>query len=96
MCSNREYRGYPDDQRDYFSIHPLSGGQITITLKNHTGQGVQLQLFYGDVGHRVGYDPDPPYKIEYLGDPGWYYIYIYTASGYNNTTAYTLRATFPE
>ena len=96
LCSNREYRGYPDDQRDYFSIHPLSGGQITITLKNHTGQGVQLQLFYGDVGHRVGYDPDPPYKIEYLGDPGWYYIYIYTASGYNNTTAYTLRATFPE
>jgi hypothetical protein len=43
----------------------------------------------------VDYDLDPPsYHIEYTGLAGWYYIYIYTASGYNNTTSYTLRVVY--
>ena len=36
---------------------------------------------------------DASYHIMYTGPAGWYYIYIYTAGGYNTTTPYTLRAT---
>ena len=95
LRSDRDYYGYPDDAKDYFSIYLRTGGDITIDLTGHNGQGVQLQLFYQSVDNRVDYDLDPPsYHIEYTGLAGWYYIYIYTASGYNNTTSYTLRVVY--
>jgi hypothetical protein len=97
LRSGQDYHGYPNDQKDYFSINPGSGGQIVIDLSNHTGAGVQLQLFYqvADVEHRVAFDRDAPYHIQYTGQPGTYYIYIYTESSYNSSTAYTLRVTYP-
>ena len=56
-----------------------------------------MQLFYQAASeeNRVAFDLESPYHIEYSGQAGWYYIYIYTASGYNNSTAYTLRVIFP-
>jgi len=54
-----------------------------------------LQLFYQTPGNVVAYDLNPPYHIDYNGQPGLYYIYIYTAGGYNSTTPYTLRVTYP-
>ncbi len=96
LRSGRDYYGYPNDEKDYFSIYVRRSGTITIDLSNHTGQGVQLQLFYQSTANRVAYDLDPPYHITYNGQPGWYYIYIYTAGGYHQATPYTLRVTFPE
>ncbi len=96
LRSGRDYYGYPNDEKDYFSICVRRSGTITIDLSNHTGQGVQLQLFYQSLANRVAYDLDPPYRVTYNGQPGRYYIYLYTAGGYNQTTPYTLRATFPE
>jgi hypothetical protein len=95
LRSGRDYYGYPNDEKDYFSIYLRTGGTITIDLTNHTGQGVQLQLFYQSTNNRVDYDLDAPYHITYTGPAGWYYIYIYTAGGYNTTTPYTLRVTYP-
>ena len=97
LRSAQDYYGYPNDQKDYFSINPGTSGQIVIDLTNVTGSGVQLQLFYqvADVDHRVAFDRDAPYHIEYTGGPGVYYIYIYTESGYNSSNAYTLRVTYP-
>ena len=95
LRSGRDYYGYPNDQKDYFSIYLRTGGQIVIDLNNHTGQGVQLQLFYQTTGNLVAGDLDAPYHIEYTGPAGWYYIYIYTAGNYNSSTAYTLRLTYP-
>jgi hypothetical protein len=94
LRSGRDYYGYPDE-KDYFSIYLRSGGTITIDLTNHTGQGVQLQLFYQSTNNRVDSDLNAPYHITYTGPAGWYYIYIYTAGGYNTTTPYTLRVTYP-
>jgi len=91
----RDYYGYPNDQRDFFGIYVRTGGDIIVDLSNHTGQGVQLQLFYQSVGNLLTYVYEPPYHIEYPGLAGWYYIHIYTESGYNQATPYTLRATFP-
>ena len=95
LRSGRDYYGYPNDEKDYFSIYLRTAGMITINLTNHTGIGVQLQLFYQTPGNTVAYDLYPPYSIEYNGQPGFYYIYIYTAGGYNSTTPYTLRVTYP-
>jgi len=94
LRSDRDYYGYPDDAKDYFSIYLCTGGDVTIDLTGHNGQGVQLQLFYQSVDNRVAYVPHPPYHIEYTGLAGWYYVYIYTASGYNSTTSYTLQVLY--
>jgi hypothetical protein len=97
LVSGKFYYGYPNDQKDYFSVYLPTAGTLTIDLTNHTGTDPQLQLFYqlADVDHRVGYDPTAPYQIVYDGQPGWYYIYIYAIGGYNTTTPYTLRVTYP-
>jgi hypothetical protein len=95
LRSSENYQGYPNDQRDYFSFYVEAAGPIHITLNNHTGIQTQLQLFYQNTDTRVGFDPEVPFEIAYNGQPGWYYLYIFTGSGYNNTTAYTLHASFP-
>ncbi len=95
LRSGKDYYGYPDDDRDYFSIDVDTGGKIVIDLSDHLDEGVQLQLFYESVGDLKKLDYTPPYHIEYTGDPGVYYIYIYTASGYSDTEPYTIRVTYP-
>jgi len=99
LISERDYYGYPDDERDYFSIYTRREGQITVNLTGHTGQGVQLQLFHGapepDGSNRVELVHQELYEIVQHGPAGWYYILIYTESGHNEHTPYTLRVTYP-
>ena len=98
LISGRDYYGYPNDARDYFSIYTRQAGEITVNLTGHTGQGVQLQLFYQGIDNRVGYQivSGGQATIGHIGPAGWYYAYIYTAGGYNNDTPYTLQITYPE
>jgi hypothetical protein len=91
----RDYHGYPDDKKDYFSIEVYKPGEITIDLTGHTGEDVQLQLFYESTSNRVASATAPPYHLEHTGNPGTYYIYINTGRGWNTDTKYTLRAGFP-
>jgi uncharacterized membrane protein len=95
LRSGRDYFGYPNDAYDFFSVYLTQPGQLNVTLTNHTGQGVQLQLFYQSTANRVGFVPSPPYTLSYNGQAGWYYIFIFTESGFNSTTPYTLRVTYP-
>jgi len=39
LHSGQDYFGYPDDQKDYFSVHLSTPGTISIDLSNHSGQG---------------------------------------------------------
>jgi len=100
LLSDEEYYGYPNDDRDYFSIYTRQAGEITVDLTGHTGGGVQLVLWYGaprdDRSNAVARRYASPYTITYTGPAGWYYIYIYTESGYNEDTPYTLRVTYPQ
>jgi hypothetical protein len=94
--AGRDYYGYPNDDRDYWSFYAAAAGSIQVDLTNHTGQGVQLQLFYqSPAGGPVAYVTSAPYHLDYNGQAGWYYAYIYTESGYNQTTPYTLRVSYP-
>jgi trimeric autotransporter adhesin len=95
LRSGRDYFGYPNDARDFFSVYMTQPGQLNVTLSNHTGQGVQLQLFYQSAANRVAFVPNPPYTVSHNGPAGWYYIFIFTESGYHSHTPYTLRVTYP-
>jgi len=95
LRAGQDYFGYPDDQKDYFSVYLNTPGTISIDLSNHTGQGVQLLLYYQSDSNMVARDFTQPYHIDYSGVPGWYYVYIYTEAGFNNITSYTLRVSYP-
>jgi len=98
LISGRDYYGYPNDARDYFSIYMRQAGAITVNLTGHTGTGVQLQLWHGppqaDGSNRVAFKTQAPYQLTHTGPAGWYYVYIYTAGGYNSNTPYTLQVTY--
>jgi hypothetical protein len=93
--SGQDYQGYPDDADDYFSFITTASGTITVNVTGHTGTGVQVLLYFNSIENRVGLDNAAPYKITYNGAAGMYYVRIYTAGGYNSTTPYTLRVTYP-
>jgi uncharacterized repeat protein (TIGR01451 family) len=95
LRSHRTYYGHPNDEKDYFSIYLYRPGTISVDLSGHTGQHVQLQLFYQSTANRVAYDLEAPYHLEYSGEAGKYFIYISTGEGHNTATRYALRATFP-
>jgi uncharacterized repeat protein (TIGR01451 family) len=98
LISGQDYHGYPNDYADCFKIHLDARGQVAMKLDNHTGGGVQLQLYYrlGDDKKKVCRDTARPYEITCDADKaGWYCIRIKTVSGYNSDTAYTLQAIFP-
>jgi hypothetical protein len=93
--SGRDYYGYPDE-KDFFSFYTNKSGSISIDLADHTGQDVQLQLFYQDINNLVDFDSVPPFHIDRPNQPpGRYYIYIFTKSGHNQQNKYTLKASYP-
>lgn len=94
LNSGLDYYGFPNDVSDYFTFETSTRGQITIDLNNHTGQGIQL-LLYQAAGNLVQQDIEPPYRLEYMGDPGRYYVRVYSTGGFNITTRYTLRVVIP-
>lgn len=99
LVSGRDYFGYPNDDggtsKDYFGVYLASSGRLIVDISNHTGGGPQLQLFYQDSSHSVGFDPDAPYHIDYTGPAGWYYVYISSSEPFSTDTPYTLRVTYP-
>ncbi len=95
LLSGQDYFGYPDDVEDWFSVYLSTPGQMVVTLTGHTGGGVQL-LLYDQALQLKCLDNVPPYEMVCANQPaGWYYLRIYTASGWNDTTPYTLSVSFP-
>ncbi|MFZ6026191.1 MAG: hypothetical protein ACOYYS_00630 [Chloroflexota bacterium] len=92
----RDYFGYPNDAKDYFSFYLSDPGRVAVTLKNHTGQGVQMLLYHQapTANGEVARDYEAPYQLTYAGPAGWYYLYLYTPAGYNSSYYYTLRVDY--
>jgi hypothetical protein len=96
LRSGQSYCGYPNDNKDFFALYLFTGGTITADLSGHTGEGVQLQLFYQSTNNLVAFDTGlGDLQVQYNGPAGLYYLYIYTNSGFNNTTPYTLVVNYP-
>ena len=96
ILPQHDYYGYPDDDRDYWSLYLPTQSTINIDLLEMSAPG-QLQLFYGTATdeNRVASDIIPPYHIEHTGSAGLYYILIGTSSGHNREFRYVLRSQFP-
>lgn len=94
LRSGQDYQGYPDDDNDYFHFTSTASGTITVNMTGHTGTGVQVLLYDQDFS-MVQVDNTPPYAINYSAAPGKYSVRIYSAGGFNNTTPYTLKVTYP-
>jgi hypothetical protein len=96
LRSGQNYCGYPNDNKDFFSVYLPTAGTISADLTNHTGEGVQLQLFYQSTNNLVDHDTGlGDLHVEHNGPAGIYYLYIFTLSGFNSTTPYTLVVNFP-
>lgn len=97
LRSGQAYQGFPNDNWDVFTFIAPTAGTMHAELINHTGQNVQLQMYYQSAADPNSiYDWSPPFQLDYVnGPPGIYYVYIYTGSGYNSTTPYTLTITYP-
>jgi hypothetical protein len=96
LRSGQSYCGYPDDTRDFFKVYLFNAGTISADLTGHTGDGVQLQLFYQSTDNLVDFDSGAgSLHVEYNGPAGLYYLYIFTLSGHNSTTPYSLVVNYP-
>jgi uncharacterized repeat protein (TIGR01451 family) len=92
LLSGQFHFGYQNDQKDFFWFDVSKYGTIHVKLANASADGVQLQLFYkpADQLSRVAYRVAPPYNIDYTGEAGRYYVYVYATGGYNESQPYTL------
>ena len=92
MQPGQTYRGYPNDQYDYWSIYLSSPGSISVDLSDLSAPG-QLQLFYqvATEASRVAIDSQPPFHIDYIGPSGLYYVLVGVSSGFNSVYPYSLR-----
>jgi len=93
LVSGRRYHGYPNDTWDCFKFHQDSDGDIEVELADHVGRRVYLWLLDENM-NPVGIDDSSPFRIQYAGPEGQYYVCIYTGSGYTTTTPYALTVTF--
>jgi len=98
LTSGTSHFGYQNDPKDIFWFDADKGGTIRVNLTGQSAEGVQLQLYYRPDADpiRVDYKVSPPYAIEYAGDAGRYYIYIYSVGGYNESYPYTLWVEYPQ
>jgi hypothetical protein len=95
LISGKNYYGYHNDASDLFKVCLDANGQITMSLKNHSGTGVQLLLYDQSKKLMCDYDWSPPYEMTCTVSAGCYYVRIYTLAGYNTNKPYTLQVTFP-
>jgi len=98
LASGKAYYGYPDDSSDYYYLDVRSDGQIVLDLQGHGGQGVHTLVYYGTPSqdlHPQVCTGAPECHLTFAGKRGTYYVRIYTESGFNRASPYTLRVTYP-
>jgi len=82
ICPGAAISGLPNDQWDMYYLEKTRAGDITTTLTNYFGDGMQLHLYYGAIGGSPSFldteDSDGLQATLRGAQPGRYYIAIYT------------------
>ena len=103
---NTTYTGYHNDLSDYYKFQIDSPGLVTIDLYSNYAQAInnrqlQLQTYYQNVSvdSLVAISTTAPYKIEFVAEPGVYYVRVttdaccwYPAQSYRLAISYTFAA----
>ena len=100
LCPGVVFRGLPDDLWDIFYLETARAGDLTVTLTESFGGGMQLHLYTGAVGGSPYYqdtDDDDGLQAALRGAPaGRYYIAVYTETpNPAEIRRYNLRTTLP-
>ena len=100
LCRGVAFRGLPNDRWDMYYLETTRAGDITATLTNYFGGGMQLHLYYNAIGGKPSYldteDSDGLQAALRGAQPGRYYIAIYTETpNTTETRRYTLQIGFP-
>ena len=95
LIDGQTYIGQHNDQWDTYFIYAPLAGVVSVDLQTPRTSGVQLQVYYQSISDpNSQYRALPPYHIDYNGPAGWYYIFVYTGSNFNDQT-YTLTVDVP-
>jgi len=99
LASGKTYYGFPETLNDYFYFDMAGSGSLTVELSGHTAPSIQVSLWYESTAlpdnrkqRCVGHGSC---SLMYTGVAGRYYIQVYTESGLNRLSPYTLRVTYP-
>lgn len=100
LRSGRDYQGYADDRRDWFSIKASNAGRLTVDLSDHSGWDVAITVYNEQLylEKHIAEPGSPPPNLHLETDldiAGVYYVRITSAGNYNTDTPYTLRVTYP-
>jgi hypothetical protein len=103
LLPGKNYYGFHDDTSDYFSVYMRNAGLIKISLNSEHGKTdpnghpvIQTQLFYSSTSNLIDYQFGPSAHIEHNGQPGWYYVRVFTVLEYlDSEKQYTLNVTYP-
>lgn len=103
ILSGKDYYGFHDDRNDYFKVYMTNAGLITVNLSSDHEKTdsknrpvVQMMLYYLSTADLIDYRIGPSGQIKYDGPAGLYYIRVYTAPEYfDSTKQYTLNVTYP-
>jgi hypothetical protein len=88
------YCGHHNDRDDFFYFDMPTAGPLHIGLTTPYTTGLQLQLYYLSLDNFITYRYQPPFTIDYNGQSGLYYIFLFTETP-NASKAYTLTVTYP-
>lgn len=100
LCASGTFKGYPNDKIDYFTFDTIATGNISVTVNDHFGLGVQLHLYFQTVNSTpvaLDLSEKDGLHIEHLdAQPGRYYILIYTETPKpTETREYKMLVSFP-
>jgi hypothetical protein len=100
LCVSLSIEGYPNDTLDYFMFDTLTVGNISVTVNNHSGAGIQLHLYYRTVSSTpvtIDLSEIDGLHVEHKNSrPGRYYILIYTETPRPvSARRYEMQVTFP-
>ena len=88
------YCGLHNDPADYFTFDMPNAGLLHVNLTTPYTTGLQLQLYYLSIDHFITYRYQPPVRLAYNGQPGLYYIFLFTETP-DASKPYTLTVTYP-
>nr|HMT19886.1 hypothetical protein [Promineifilum sp.] len=95
LCNGQAYHGLPTDDFDVFYFDLGWTADVTVTLDNFTGGGVQLALHHQDITVNpldLDFKPADGLRVGAAdAAPGRYYVVIYAETP-GPETPYTLRA----
>lgn len=93
LLLNRDYFGFPNDERDWYDFNLATTTTLFITLDNISGKDPQLTLYH-EADFLVA-DTTAPYSLIHTTGPGHYYVRVLVAGNFNSTTQYKLRISTP-